>query len=90
MDIKKSLLSIAYSSWCGLGFIWGKNSYKYKHDKKEKFLHLDSLCYGILGTVLYANLFLSPLTVYKELYRIEIYVRNLDHEKNTVYYNNLI
>jgi hypothetical protein len=43
MNVKKSLLVIGYSGWCGLGFIRGINSYKYnnnKYDKKENYLYL--------------------------------------------------
>ena len=90
MYITKSL-PICYISWGGLGFIRGINSYKYNHNKynKEDYLYLNSVCYGVFGVTLYCNPFLLPLTVYKEIYRLEVNLRNLENEKNKNYYNDL-
>ena len=33
MKIKYSIALISYTSWCGLGFIRGVNSYKYTDNK---------------------------------------------------------
>jgi len=93
MKIKKSLLTIGYTGWCGLGFIRGINSYKYNHDKYEKnenYLYLNLIGNGFFGLVLYANPFFSPFSIYKEIYRFEVNIRNLESEKKTSYYNNLI
>jgi hypothetical protein len=78
---------LAYTSWGGLGFFRGTKSYRYQQDKDktEKYLYLDSFGYGCCGLVLYTNPFLLPFSVYKEIYRLEINVRNLD-EKNDFYY----
>jgi hypothetical protein len=94
MEIKKTLPIIAYTSWCGLGYIRGIKSYTYNYNKyqkkeKEDYLYLHSLCYGVVGIGLYANPFLLPFSLYKELYRLEVNVRNLENEKNTTYYNTL-
>jgi hypothetical protein len=86
MYIKKSL-SICYISWGGLGFIRGRNSYNY--ETKENYLYINSVCYGIYGIGLYINPFLLPFSVHKEIYRLEVNLRNLENEKNTKYYNNL-
>jgi hypothetical protein len=75
---------VGYASWCGLGFIRGINSYTYQHKDP---LYLTSLCYGVCGAVLYGNPMILPFKVYKELYRVEVNVRNLEHEKITDYYN---
>jgi len=39
---------------------------------------------------LYANPGLLPFSVYKEMYRLEVNIRNLEDEKTTSYYNNLV
>jgi hypothetical protein len=93
MNIKKSLSILGYSSWCGLGFIRGINYYKYKNNKYEKeedYLYSSSVCYGFYGISLYANPFFLPLSVYKEIYRLEVNLRNLENEKKTRYYNDLL
>ena len=77
-----------YTSWCGLGFIRGANSYKY--EKKEKNLYVDLIKYGLFGTIMYANPALFPIFIYKELYRLEINMRNLEDEKKNRYYNTLL
>jgi len=97
MNIQKSLSIIGYSSWCGLGFIRGINSYTHNHNKDsynryretENYLYLNSLCYGFSGLVIYANPLFLPVSVYKELYRLEVNLRNLENEKKTDFYNNL-
>lgn len=92
MSIKNSLPIIGYTSWCGLGFIRGINSYKYghnKYEKKEEYLYLTSVCYGFTGVLLYGNPLIIPPLVYKEIYRLEVNIRNLKNEKNTDYYNEL-
>jgi hypothetical protein len=87
MYIKKSLPIICYISWGGLGFIRGINSYKY--EKKENYLYVNSVCYGIYGIGLYISPFLLPFSLHKEIYRLEVNLRNLENEKKTKYYNNL-
>jgi len=39
---------------------------------------------------MYANPVLLPLTIHKEFYRLEINARNLENEKKSSYYNELI
>lgn len=86
MKNKYAILTF-YTSWCGLGFIRGTNSYKYK---KEKYLYIDSITYGLYGTLMYANPSLLPVFLYKELYRLEINMRNLEDEKDSKFYNDLL
>ena len=88
----QSLQIIGYTSWCGLGYYRGIKAYKYhnnKYHKEQDYLYLNSLCYGICGIILYGNPFLLPFSVYKEIYILEVNIRNLENEKNTDYYNNL-
>lgn len=101
MIIKKYQLYtaiIGYTTWCGLGFIRGTNSYKYSNDKnsndkykkKEPYLYLDSIVYGLFGIIIYGNPVFYPLLIHKEIYRLEINVRNLEDEKKSKYYNEVL
>ena len=89
--IMNKLPVLGYMSWCSLGFIRGTNSYRHHHSKYEKdeYLYLNSVCYGFFGIALYANPFLVPYTFYKELYRFEVNLRNLEKDKRSDYYYNL-
>jgi len=93
MKRKYSIAIIGYTVWCGLGFIRGANYYKYinnKYDKNNIHLYSDSFMYGIYGILMYANPLLLPITIHKELYRLEIDIRNLENEKKSDYYNYVI
>ena len=91
--MKYSIAIIGYTSWCGLGFIRGMNSHKYFHNKyenEEPYLYSNMLINGVFGTLLYAVPILSPYFIYKEIYRLEIDVRNLENGKKSSFYNDLI
>lgn len=93
MSIKFSFTKIVYISWCGLGFYRGLNYYKYKNINekiKESYLYSNSIVYGIFGIVIYGNPLFLPISIYKELYRLEVNVRNLEIEKKSTFYNNLL
>ena len=77
---------VPISVWAGLGFGRGVNSYNYSH--KGPYLYSSSFMYGVLGLVIYVNPAFLPLTTYKELYRLEINIRDIN-EKNDKYYNEL-
>ncbi len=87
MNLKKSLSIICFSSWCGLGFFRGTNYYKYKKKEKENYLYINSAIHGFFGAFIYANPCFLPITVYKEIYRLEINLRNLENEKNKDFYD---
>ena len=72
--------------WSGLGFIRGVNSYNYSNNKP--YLYSSSFMYGMVGLFLYVNPVFLPLTTYKEFYRLEINIRDLN--KNDKYYNELL
>ncbi len=74
------------SLWAGLGFGRGVNSYNYSH--KSPYLYSRSFMCGMLGIFIYINPAFLPLTTYKELYRLEINIRDLN--KNDKYYNELL
>ena len=96
---KEILLFTGYTSWSLLGFKRGLESYDYyiarynsyaKPDSRLTYLYSSKLLNGCLGTFLYANpMFFVPMIV-KEVYRLEVNVRNLDDVKKQEYYNELI
>jgi hypothetical protein len=93
MKIKYTISIIGCTSWCGLGFIRGVHDYKYKHNKyevKKPYIYLNLIVNGIFGTMIYVNPIFLPFIIYKELYRLEVVIRNLENEKNSEYYNDLI
>jgi hypothetical protein len=93
MKTNHLLAIVGYSGWCGLGFIRGKNSYLYSHKKYESdkpYLYSDLVIEGLIGVFFYANPIFLPLNLYKEIYRLEINIRNLEKEKKSLFYNSLI
>jgi len=95
LKLKHSIGGLMWASWSGLGYIRGINSYKYHHnkyetEKKEDYLYASLMLYGFFGIGIYANPFLLPFTIYKEIYRFEVDVRNLEDEKKTRFYNSLL
>ncbi len=91
MCIKPSLSIIGYSAWCGLGFFRGINSYIYNYKKyDEPAMYINSVGYGIFGIIIYGNPIFLPFILYKEVYRIEVNMRNLETEKKSDFYNNLL
>ena len=79
--------AIPITVWSGLGFVRGVNSYNYSHNKP--YLYSSSFMYGMVGLFIYVNPVFLPFTTYKELYRLEINIRDIN-EKNDKYYNELL
>ena len=89
--IKYFISILGYTSWCGLGFFRGVNYYKYKCSINDNpYIYSNSIVDGVLGIFLYGNPILLPVTIHKELYKLEINIRNLENEKKSIYYNELI
>ncbi len=89
--MNKAFPILGYTSWCGLGFFRGVNSYTYHHKtyntyEKHTYLYLHAFGYGCCGLLFYTNPFLLPCSIYKEIYRLEVNVRQLEHDKKD-YYN---
>ena len=82
------VLSTSYISWCGLGFMRGMHDYKY--NVKNEYLYLSSVTYGCLGVIIYGNPVAFPYTLYKEIYRLEVNLRNIENEKKNSFYNDLL
>jgi len=85
-----------------LGFKRGTNSYNYKFQKNRKknktdtslegsetYLYSAKISYGIFGTFIYINPFLSFITIPKEIYRLEVNLRSLEKEKESEFYNEI-
>jgi len=94
---KKILQYSLITGWGVLGFKRGINSYDYRYKKySEKYSQTDSYLYsvkisnGLLGTLLYLNPFILIVTIPKEIYRLEVNIRNIEYEKNSDYYNELL
>ena len=91
--MKKKYLMIAYAGWCWCGFYRGVKYYNYTYNKYKintPYLYSTSIIDGIIGLFFYANPLLFPILIHKELYRLEVNIRNLENEKNSEYYNFLI
>lgn len=88
----RKILLIA-SSWSLLGFKRGMDSYDYSHKKavksRESYLYSSKIFYGLIGGIAYINPILCGIIIPKEIYRFEVYIRNLEEDKKTDYYNEL-
>ena len=81
-------LYVPYVAWSGIGFFRGINAYKYRtKDQKGEYFHTSSIIYGGFGLLLYANPPTAILMLYKEIYRLEVNVRNMENEKKSGFYN---
>jgi len=93
------LLGLAYFGASSLlGFKRGIQNYNYEHNKlvkkypnqKDSYLYTRAVLDGAFGAVFYVfpvtNLFMLP----KEIYRLEVNLRNLEDEKKSNYYNSLM
>ena len=93
MNNKYKIGLVCYTSWCGLGFVRGVNSHIYMHNKlnpKDPVIYSNSVIYGLFGLIMYANPILFPIGIHKEIYRLEVNMRNLENEKKSKYYNDLL
>jgi hypothetical protein len=97
MSVKGGIIIFSGISWTSLGFYRGLNRYDYFYAKNKNsskyhdapYLYTMKMVDGVLGGFLYINPFLLPITVPKELYRLEINLRGLEKEKNTDYYHSV-
>ena len=80
------------AGWTILGFNRGINEYTYKQTKYKHniFLYHKKYLHGLLGSFFYINPILWLPLALKELYRIEVNIRDLQDEKNTSYYNEIL
>jgi hypothetical protein len=85
-------------SWVLLGFKRGMDDYDHDFEKKNSnksdnekntYMYSYRLGNGLYGSFLYINPFLFMMTFSKELYRLEVNLRNIEHEKKSDYYKRL-
>lgn len=84
-----------------LGFYRGTEDYKFNYniqlenyvkkqnytDKKPTFFYYKCLLNGFGGSIFYVNPFTLWIMIPKEIYRLEVNLRNLEDEKKSRYYN---
>jgi hypothetical protein len=88
---KPHLKTAAYAGWIGLGFYRGIKAYNYsynKYNKDESYMYIYSMGHGCRGSFYYVLFF--PIMIHKEFYRLEVNMRNIEKEKESRYYNELI
>ena len=80
------------AGWAALGFFRGTQSYRYQCSKDKTNLHLYSnqFMYGLAGVFCYVNPLVGIVVVYKEIYRLEVNLRNIEHAKAGNYYNEVL
>ena len=97
MYIQKQKFILFASCWSLLGFKRGMDSYDYSHKERcnsefksnKSYLYSSKICYGLYGWILYVNPIFLGITIPKEIYRFEVYMRNMEEEKKSDYYNEL-
>jgi hypothetical protein len=87
----KTIYVPLYTAWASIGFMRGINAYKYKvKDEKDEYFHTSSIIYGCYGLILYTNPPTAVLMLCKEMYRLEVNIRNMENEKKSGFYNYLV
>jgi hypothetical protein len=57
---------------------------------KPSYFYFSMTGYGLCGIMIYVNPIMLPIVFVKEMYRLEINLRNIDNEKKTNFYNKLL
>lgn len=97
---KLFLITIYSSLTSTLGFRRGVESYQYDIEKdnqrnnyrekdKKNFFYSHSLYNGVLGSFFYLCPGVNLIMLQKEIYRLEVNLRDLESEKKSDYYNRL-
>ena len=93
MNVKKFIGPSLFLGWILLGFYRGQHSYDYRYSKDyyryESYLYSQRIIPGFFGMTLYACPVFIFITIPKELFRLEVNIRNLEYEKNEDNYNKL-
>jgi len=97
MNIPRNYKIIAgvstWLAWGALGFKRGINTYTYDIERikdDSHFLYSRQLIEGIFGTFIYINPAFFPITMANELYRLEVWARNMEHLKKSDRYRRLL
>jgi hypothetical protein len=97
-NIKRSIGLLAITGWSILGFTRGINSYNYYYSQGElyknyvnkHYIYTDAFMWGLGATLGYLNPFLLPILLGKEIYRLEVNLSGIEHEKKTDRYNKVL
>jgi len=82
---KKPILPFTFT-WVALGFKRGLDYYD--HSEPSVYLYKNRLIMGFFGGIIYVNPIMLLFTINKELYRLEVLVRDIEDERNkTSYYD---
>jgi hypothetical protein len=89
--MKHIMITSAFLGWGLLGFYRGQRDYDYEFSKINTSLYLYScrMIYGIAGMCIYTFPLAWVIFIPIEIYRLEVYIRNLD-EQNKEYYNRFL
>ena len=79
MFYKSYLKLLPIIMWGSLGFKRGLDSYD--HPKPSLYFYKNKIIHGVIGSIFYINPIMLFFTINKELYRIEVNLRNLEEEK---------
>ena len=90
----KYISTATFFGWSGLGFYRGIKNYDKtlmeKHveiNRNVSPIYLHKFLSGLLGVFFYVNPFFLVYILPKEIYRLEVNLRNLEDEKKSEYYN---
>ena len=90
----KQLFAIPVCMILGLGYRRGIHAYDYVYNSRrfryEPYLYSTRMGYGIVGAFVYMCPAFYIILLPKEVYRFEVYMRNLKDEQNTNFYNELL
>jgi len=84
---KKNIYILPLSCWSLLGYKRGVDKYHYSNPKL--YLYKNKVFNGFYGSLLYINPFLLFIVINKEFYRLEVYLRDLEEERNKISYYDL-
>ena len=93
---RKNIIIATWASWTSLGFKRGMDDYTYSYEKQKtkgkniEYMYSEQITYGLIGSFIYVNPVLLVITIPKEIYRLEVNIRDLKNEKESNYYNELL
>jgi hypothetical protein len=65
-------------------------TYEPRQPVKPSYFYFSMIGSGLCGIMVYVNPIMMPIVFVKEMYRLEINLRNIDNEKKTNFYNKLL
>ena len=87
--MKYTITACAFLGWGLLGFYRGQRDYDYELSKPNNttalYLYSCRMIYGIGGMIIYTIPLAWDLLIPIEIYRLEVYIRNLDEQNKEIY-----